>query len=92
MFTEDGKRHLWGMSRRHFKRDERHELLAYDLETRTSTAVPVSLLGADGRPLERPPLYGSFTRDYAGNCYLAGTYFRDGQEPPVFMQALISQR
>jgi hypothetical protein len=92
MFTDDGKRHLWGMSRRHFNGDERYEWLVYDLEARTSTAVPVSLPVVDGRPLERLLLYGSFTRDDAGTCYLVGTYFRDGQERPVFMQARVSSR
>jgi hypothetical protein len=73
LFTYDGQRHLLGASRR-FHDDHQYEWLVYDLETRSSKAVPLEVPAiGKGGAAEAPLLYGSMTRDDQGSFYLGGT-------------------
>jgi hypothetical protein len=85
LFTSDGKKHLMAYCLRHTAEGERHEWLVFDLEARTSTALPLALPAYDGQPITNPLLYGSMTRDLKGACYLGGVVNR-GTDIPLIMR------
>jgi hypothetical protein len=88
LFTDDGKSHLLGLSRKGPNNPNRYEWLVFDLSTRTSRAVPLQTPRIDGQAPREVLLYGSITRDNAGRFYLGGTY--DGSENrslPILFQA-----
>jgi hypothetical protein len=84
MFTYEGRRYLLGASRRIFDGSDRYEWLVYDLQTRTSQAIPLEgpvvagpsapedVLASSLPSLSGLLLSGSVTRDDAGAFYLAG--------------------
>jgi hypothetical protein len=86
LFSPDGARYLVGLSRRRWHNDNRYEWLVYDLITRQAVASPVGLPKIDGRPPANPLLYGSTTRDDAGNFYLVGVDQRPTGDRPVVLQ------
>jgi hypothetical protein len=68
LFTYEGKRYLMGASRP-FEAGKGYEWVVRDLETRESKTTHLSL----PLPGDNVLLYGSMTRDDAGDFYLAGT-------------------
>jgi hypothetical protein len=85
VFTSDGRRHVMGLAVNDPAAEPRYEWLVYDLVTRTSTAIPLSLPLIDGQA-PRASLYGSITRDDEGRCYLGGYYEARGGTRPLFLQ------
>jgi hypothetical protein len=86
LFTSDGKTHLMGLVARNMPRGRQQEWLVFDLRTRTSVAVPVSLPTGQGEALEGAQFYGSITRDNQGRCYLGGHGSRGGRAHPLLLQ------
>jgi hypothetical protein len=71
LFTSNGTTELTALTSRRTAEGVAWQWLVYDLEQRQATVVPVTLPSKGQAPLN-PLLYGSITRDNAGNCYLAG--------------------
>lgn len=88
LFTADGENTLMGFVGRKLPERPRNDWVVYDLHNRTSKAVPVSLRGENRQIIEGPVLYGSITRDNAGNCYLGGTHIQNGRFNPLFVQVV----
>jgi hypothetical protein len=86
LFTYDGMRFLMGISSRSVGNEQKYEWVVYDLATRDSLAVPVTIPPIEGRPNQRPALYGSVTRDNKGNFYLGGVHHRDSRDWPILLQ------
>ena len=86
LFTYDGMRFLMGITSRVVRNEQRYEWVVYDLATRDSLAVPVTLPPIEGRPNQQPALYGSVTRDNQGNFYLGGVHHRDSRDWPILLQ------
>ncbi len=74
LFTDDGKSHVMGYCYRAGPDGYHHEWLVFDLESRSSKAIPFSLPDAGGQAISNPALYGSITRDNQGACYLVGLH------------------
>jgi hypothetical protein len=86
LFTSDGKTHLMGLVARDTPQGRQQQWLVFDLRTRTSVAVPVSLPTWQEEALEGAQLYGSITRDNEGRCYVGGQYARGGRAHPLLLQ------
>ena len=74
LFTSDGKSHVMGYCYHVTPEAAKNEWLIFDLESRTSKAVPFSLPEVEGQAISNHALYGSITRDNDGACYLVGLH------------------
>jgi len=83
LFLDSTGRFLMGVARK----DDPYEWVVYDLKARASKAFAFALDASGGPanpsprrrgPLSRAMLYGSETRDDAGNCYVVGARRRSG--------------
>ena len=86
MFTDDGRRHLLGVSQRRWNNDTRYEWLVFDLASRTSQALPFDGPRLNGEALPHAALYGSMVRDTRGRAYVAGTYLPQSGSRPLLLQ------
>ncbi len=83
LFADSGQRRLMGVA----KKDRRQHWVVYDLKTRTATAAVLAVTAPKPESLEDTMLFGSMTRDRAGNFYVAGARGRrHGAYRPVLLK------
>lgn len=86
LLTDDGRSHLMGASRRQWNGDNRYEWVVFDLATKKSVAMPLTLPLEGGLPMDGLLLYGSMARDNAGRGYIVGTWSRANRAYPVILR------
>jgi hypothetical protein len=87
MFTYSGTNTVVGVGRRQTAEGERDDWLCFDLRVGFGFAKRLQLPDSLGNPPRGVLLYGSQTRDRTGDCYLAGSYERDGRARPLLLRA-----
>ena len=80
LFADDTGRFLMSAVRRGWERP--YEWVVYDLKTRSQSLAEIKVSRPKGLDLGRASLYGSATRDDAGNCYVVGVN-SEGEEERV---------
>ena len=70
LFADDTGRFLMGVGRGDW--DQPYVWIVYDLQNRTHSVAPFEAAEPEALDLRRASLYGSQTRDNAGNCYVVG--------------------
>ena len=85
LFTISGERYIVGVST--IKPSRKYEWIIYDMDKKSSKAVPLELAQQMQDSGTRPKLllYGSITRDNNGDYYIAGRYHRntDARKVPL---------
>ncbi|CAN5229328.1 hypothetical protein BH11PLA2_BH11PLA2_21480 [soil metagenome] len=81
LFCPDGETKLLAVGHRQPKGEPSYECIQFDLTTKTATATPLTMpIPGEHRAVL---VYGSFTRDDAGRCYLVGRYLSGMQSVPA---------
>ena len=87
LFADDTGRYLMGAVRSGW--DQPCQWAVYDLETGTHSVGPFDVTKPVGLDVGRSLLYGSQTRDDAGNCYIVGLQPKSGRgegSKPIVLQ------
>jgi hypothetical protein len=87
LFSFDGRSEIVGVSQRLVKNPTGPQWLVFDLQSGLSRASPLELPQLAGRPPVNLLLYGSITRDNAGQFYLGGAHAVGDRFRPVLIQA-----